>query len=90
MPIMSIRKDLPRGGVCEECVIVGVTPRSEALLNFVGREEGQLLLGFTPNWWNRPDVIRFRYEDLVADAESHLQRLVRQLGEPPSNDRRGH
>ena len=40
-------------------------------------------LGYSPAWWNRPGIMRARYEDLVATQEETFGRLVEQIGGPP-------
>jgi hypothetical protein len=73
----------PGGGACEECVIVGRSPQSREFRDYVASDRAALLFGYTPRWWNRPGVIQFRYEELVADAATHLRNLAAQLGESP-------
>jgi hypothetical protein len=70
------------GGVCKECAIVGAPPRSETFLDYAGGEPGRLLLCYTPAWWDRPGVLRARYEELVAEPDATLGRLVGQIDEP--------
>ncbi len=69
-------------GQCNECCLVGLSPRSEEFLDYVKGFHGRAVLGFTPQWWRRPDVIRMRYEDLVADPAAALARAAEQIGEP--------
>lgn len=69
-------------GVCNECKIVGVLPRNETFLDYARSEQGQLLLCYSPRWWEKPGVLRVRYEDLVAEPEVVLGRLADQLDEP--------
>jgi len=71
------------GGACEECVIVGQTPQSPQFREYAASDRAALLFGYTPKWWDRPGVIQFRYEDLIADAKPPLQNLVARLGEEP-------
>src|SRR5262245_1965228 len=73
----------PGGGKCAECAIVGVHPRSQAFLDWVESEAARTLLGYSPAWWNRPGVLRARYEDLVSSPEAVIGRLVSEIGEPP-------
>jgi hypothetical protein len=73
----------PGGGGCNECAIVGAYPRSAAFLDWVRGEFGRCLLCYSPAWWHREGVVRLRYEDLVADAETVLTRLVDEIGERP-------
>jgi hypothetical protein len=73
----------PGGGACKECAIVGALPGSDTFLDYVRSEAGQFLLSFSPAWWNRPGVLRLRYEDLVEAPEDELGRLVGRIGEAP-------
>ncbi|SIO14739.1 hypothetical protein SAMN05444166_2700 [Singulisphaera sp. GP187] len=73
----------PGGGECLDCAIVGVHPRSAAFLEWTRSEYARCFLFHSPAWWNRPDVLRIRYEDLVADAQGALERLVPEIGDPP-------
>ncbi len=70
-------------GICKECVLVGALPTSDAFFQFATSDEGQLLVSHGPAWWNRPGVIRARYEDLVADPEGEFNRLAGEIGESP-------
>jgi hypothetical protein len=68
-------------GKCNECGLVGLTPRSEAFLEYVKGFHGRAVLGFTPWWWRRSEVIRIRYEDLVSDPVAALKLAADQIGE---------
>jgi hypothetical protein len=70
-------------GVCTECAIVGALPTSETFLDYARGEPGRLLLCYTPAWWDRPGVLRARYEELVAEPEAAFGSLVGQVDEPP-------
>jgi hypothetical protein len=76
------QEGLCHGERCRECAIVGALPRSRTFVDYAQTEHGRLLLGYTPAWWDEPGVIRMRYEDLVADAEPQMTRLVDWVGEP--------
>jgi len=54
--------------VCEDFREYALGPRAAALLSV------------TAGWWNTPNVLRTRYETLVADTESELTRLVGEIG----------
>ena len=73
----------PGKETCDKCDIVGVSPRSEALVAYASGGIGHWILCHSPAWWNTPGVIRIRYEDLVAEPESTLGRLLQQIGETP-------
>lgn len=73
----------PGGGACTECAIAGASPRSEAFLDYACSEHGRVLLCHSPAWWERPGVLRARYEDFLAAPEVALGRMVEQIGEPP-------
>lgn len=73
----------PGGGECLDCGIVGVLPRSEAFLEWTRSEYARCFLFHSPSWWDRPEIIRVRYENLVADTQEALERLVQAIGQPP-------
>jgi len=73
----------PGGGECLDCPIVGVSPRSEAFLEWTRTEYARCFLYHSPSWWIRPGVIQVRYEDLVEDTEQALGVLTEALGETP-------
>jgi hypothetical protein len=76
----------PGGGACGECVLVGRTPQSREFRDYVASDRAALLFGYTPRWWNRPGIIQFRYEELVADAATQLRNLAERLGESPTGN----
>jgi hypothetical protein len=43
----------------------------------------ELLFSYSTLWWQQPDVMRVRYEDLVQMPELVLARLLKELGEKP-------
>jgi hypothetical protein len=73
----------PGDGACTECAIAGASPRSEVFRDYACGEYGRVLLCHSPAWWERPGVIRARYEDLLAAPEVGLGRLAEQIGEAP-------
>ncbi len=82
--LYSPRGVLPRWRrVPRLCAIVGVLPRSEAFLEWTRSEYARCFLFHSPSWWDRPEIIRVRYEDLVADTQEALERLVQAIGQPP-------
>ncbi len=72
----------PGGGACLECPIVGRWPRSPEHLAYACGPSGCLLFSYSAAWWARPDTVRVRYEDLVAEPITALERLVATIGEP--------
>jgi hypothetical protein len=70
-------------GACTECGIVGASPGSEAFVDYVRSYYGRVMLCYSPAWWDRPGILRARYEDLLAAPEIELGRLVTALGETP-------
>lgn len=70
------------GGKCLDCGIVGVSPRSEAFLEWTRQEYARCFLYHSPSWWIQPGAIQVRYEDLVAEPEPALGRLADAVGEP--------
>src|SRR5262249_21758034 len=91
----------PGAGICLDCPIIGVLPRSEAFLEWTRTEYARCFMYYSPAWWNHPGAIQVRYEDLVADAELALGRVAarrpgpraravgRPLGEANRRGRRG-
>lgn len=71
------------GGACPSCSTVGPLPRSSAHLDFACGECGRRSYSISTAWWPRPDVVRVRYEELVAAPEEVLARLAREIGQEP-------
>jgi hypothetical protein len=65
-----------------EASIRTATPRSGAFLRYATSPRAQDLLAITTDWWNRPGVVRVRYESFVADPVRELRTCVRSFGEP--------
>ena len=76
----------PGDDACNACSIVGRTPRCEEFLAYAAGSPGRSLLDVSRGWWTRPGALRVRYEHLVADTTSELERLVSDLNEPPATD----
>lgn len=73
-------------GGCTECGpdgIVGVFPRSERFMARVTGPGGRVFLSQTAAWWDRPGVLRTRYESLLENPHAEVSRLVDQIGEAP-------
>jgi hypothetical protein len=68
--------------------VAGRTPASDAFLRYaLGQRAGQLV-DISRQWWSHPEAYRVRYEDLMADATSELDRIARTIGLPDQPDGR--
>lgn len=65
-----------------EQAILGMAPTSAAFLNYACGPRARALLNVTCQWWQNPNCGRVRYEDLVAEPEKTLQRVLETLGWP--------
>jgi len=63
----------------DESGIFGAMPTSHAFLRYATGPRAAALLGVTVGWWNRPGIVKVRYEDLVAHPAQVLQRTVQEL-----------
>jgi hypothetical protein len=54
----------------------GATPITVEFRQYAAISHPGAVLSFSPAWWERPDVLRIRYEDLVADPGARLQELA--------------
>lgn len=68
----------------DEATLHKVTPGDRAFLKYATSPRAKALLNVTASWWQRPEVIRVRYEDLVADTVKTLQQLTRAIGRSPA------
>ncbi len=75
-----------QGRCGDESAIENCLPCSQKFLDYAVSARAAALLEVTCRWWERPDVIRVRYEDLVTDTRTHLARLVTVLGPPMQPD----
>ncbi len=73
----------PGGGECLDCAIVGVRPRSEAFLEWTRSEYARCFFFHSLSWWDRPEIIRVRYEDLVAEHAGSVGAAGSAIGQPP-------
>jgi hypothetical protein len=73
----------PGGGACSECSLVGQSPLSAEHMNYACGPGGELLFSYSSLWWERRNVSRVRYEDLVEAPELVLARLLDELGVKP-------
>lgn len=71
-----------REACCVNCPILGATPTTPEFLNYAGNEGGPDLLSYSPAWWDRPEIVRVRYEELVADTAGVLRRITAEIGGP--------
>ncbi len=67
-------------GLGGERTLRGATPRSREFLEYALSDHRGSVLSFSPEWWGRPGTLGVRYEDLVADAEGVLARILGELG----------
>lgn len=63
-----------RGG--DETGILGTTPRSRSFAEYACGERAKQLFGVTADWWDDPDTVTVRYEELVKNPIAELERLV--------------
>ncbi|MFO0966812.1 MAG: sulfotransferase domain-containing protein [Gemmataceae bacterium] len=66
-----------------EQAILGLSPASPGFLDYACGPRAAALLAVTCDWWRAPGCLRVRYEDLLADPEEELRRLVDAIGVPP-------
>lgn len=71
---------------CPTCTILGVSPRSPEFIAYARSDFAGDMLAITRAWWSRPDTIRVRYEDLVADTPAELRRIIQALDAAPVLD----
>lgn len=72
------------GEAGNERPVYGAMPCSTAFQDYAAGKRTAALLSVTPEWWLRPDSHRLRYEDMVADAHTVVQRLVDGLAFTPA------
>jgi hypothetical protein len=73
-------------GTGDETALIGVTPYSPAFLRWAASPRAQALVGVTPAWWARPDVVKARYEHLLADPQRTLCHVLEALAMHPIRD----
>lgn len=66
----------------DEKSIRGAMPRSVPFVEYAKGPRAAELFAVTADWWDAPEVVRIRYEDLVAGTETELRRLAAMLGTP--------
>ena len=71
---------LGRGG--DETGLRGAMPRSRPFIDYATGPRAAALLAVTVEWWQQPDVISVRYEDLVADPAGQLAAIAEHVGPP--------
>ncbi|WP_169973049.1 sulfotransferase family protein [Tautonia rosea] len=52
------------------------SPLSQAFRQYAGIAHPGSVLSFSPAWWDRPGVLRLRYEELVANPVQRLEALA--------------
>jgi FkbM family methyltransferase len=73
-----------RGG--DEHLLRGATAGSDEFMSYATGPRARALLDVTPDWWDGTDVVRVRYEDLVArDPIEAFRDLVGRLEVPESD-----
>ncbi|WP_137678855.1 sulfotransferase domain-containing protein [Aurantiacibacter suaedae] len=68
------------GNVAIPKTLHGCTPTSVAFANYAVSFGAENLLCVSQQWWHDENVIRVRYEDLVANPTSEFGRVVEGLG----------
>jgi hypothetical protein len=63
--------------------ILGLAPGSQGFLDYACGPRARALLGVTGDWWDAPDCLQVRYEDLVENPKLVMERLAEALGVPP-------
>lgn len=69
----------------DESSICGQLPTSVEFLSYAISKRAKALLSVTKEWWNFPNVINVRYEDLVHTTEQTLEALCQYLGTPKTD-----
>jgi hypothetical protein len=64
----------------DESSIRGISPRSDAFLEYATGPRAKALLSVSLEWWDAPRVLKARYEDLVADPSGGFRRITSALG----------
>jgi hypothetical protein len=64
------------GAYGDEHTIVGVEPCSAEFVDYAISPRARALIGVSSEWWNRRAAARIRFEDLVVDPASQLQRVA--------------
>jgi hypothetical protein len=72
---------LGEGG--NERTLIEVTPNSAAFLEYAVGARAKALLSVSTEWWQAPDVIGAKYEDLVENTHQGLAALVQSLEQQP-------
>ena len=63
-----------------EITIREATPRSRTFLDYATGPRARDLLAVSSDWWNRPGVVRTRYEEFVSNPTQELARAVGRFG----------
>jgi hypothetical protein len=68
---------LGEGG--NEYIILNQALDSQAFLDYACSPRAKALLSISSEWWNHPEVISVKYENLVATPEQSLQQLCKAI-----------
>lgn len=63
--------------------IFGAMPRSDAFRDYATGPRAAALLSVSSEWWHVPGVLQVRYEDLNANPQAELERVISGLGNSP-------
>lgn len=70
------RADCRDGVDCPMCALQGARPLGRAFQDFCCGPFGANVLAYTVAWWDRPEIVRVRYERLVENAAEELGSIV--------------
>lgn len=62
--------------------ILGQSPTSAAFLEYATGPRAAALLDVSAAWWQEPECVKVRYEDLIHDTSATLHRVVEALNLP--------
>jgi hypothetical protein len=66
-----------------EASIYGAMPCSTAFVQYATSRRAAALLSVSLDWWDLPETLPVRYENLVADPAGELARLIEDFGMVP-------
>lgn len=69
-----------RGAGGDESSLYGATPRSRAFVSYAASPRARELFAVTSDWWNEPETLAVRYENMVADPHTELQKIAETIG----------
>lgn len=71
------------GSVHDERTLQGASPVSKSFLDYATGPRAESLLGVSAQWWQLPGTCRVRYEELLLDPASQLERICEALEVEP-------